>query len=148
MQFFLRCFEANGNTQIKMPQSYMYLTKRFKTHPNIYVRVVLIRGENYINLQATKLFIVASATKEGGSYMGGGYSAKYVIATRSYEFLYIYAKSHGKYHTFEDYYICSFSKLRHKVHQKVWKCSLTFPLQYDIVTFYENCTNNMLHSII
>src|SRR6218665_1128592 len=30
-----------------------------------------------------------------------------------------------KYHTFEGYYICSFSKLRHKVHQKVRKCSLT-----------------------
>jgi len=44
---------------------------------------------------------------------------------------YIYAKSHCKYHTFEGYYTCSFcsSKLRHKVHQKVWKCSLSFPLQ-------------------
>src|SRR6218665_392185 len=61
---------------------------------------------------------------------------------------YIYAKSHWKYHTSEGYYICSFSKLRHKVHQKVRKCSLTFPLQDGIVTFYENCTNNMLQSII
>src|SRR6218665_1443374 len=75
-------------------------------------------------------------------------NAKYVIATRSYEFCYIYAKSHWKYHTFEGYYICSFSKLRHKVHHKVRKCSPTFPLQNGIVTFYENCTNNMLQSII
>src|SRR6218665_2956122 len=30
---------------------------------------------------------------------------------------YIYAESHWKYHTFEGYYICSFSKLRHKAHQ-------------------------------
>jgi len=43
----------------------------------------------------------------------------YVIATRSYEFLYIYAESHWKYHTFKGYYICSSSKLRHKTHQKV-----------------------------
>src|SRR6218665_3363767 len=61
---------------------------------------------------------------------------------------YIYAKSHWKCHTFEGYYICSFSKLRHKAHQKVCKCSLKFPLQNGIVTFYENCTNNMLQSII
>jgi len=32
-------------------------------------------------------------------------------------------------------------KLRHKAHQKVWKCSLTFPLHNGIVTFYENYTN-------
>src|SRR6218665_2591222 len=44
---------------------------------------------------------------------------KYVIGTRSCEFFYIYAKSHWKYHTFEGYYICNFTKLRHKVHQKV-----------------------------
>src|SRR6218665_3734885 len=56
-------------------------------------------------------------------------------------------KTDWKYHTFKGYYICSFSKLRHKAHQKVWKCSLTFPLQNGIVTFYENCTNNMLQSI-
>ena len=61
-------------------------------------------------------------------------NAKYVIATRRYEFFYIYAKSHWKYHTFEGYYICSFSKLRHKVHQKVCKCSPTFPLRNGIVT--------------
>ena len=75
-------------------------------------------------------------------------NVKYVIATRSYEYFYMYAKSHWKYHTFEGYYICSFSKLRHKVHQKVWKCNLTFPLRNGVVTFYENCTNNMLQSII
>src|SRR6218665_726690 len=75
-------------------------------------------------------------------------NVKYVIATRSYDFFYLYAKPHWKYHTFEGYYICTFSKLRHKVHQKVRKCSLTFPLQNGIVTFYENCTNNMLQSII
>ena len=48
-------------------------------------------------------------------------NVKYVIATRRYDFVYIYAKSHWKYHTFEGYYtcICSFGKLRHKVHQKV-----------------------------
>ena len=41
-------------------------------------------------------------------------NVKYVIATRSYElYIYIYAESHWKYHTFEGYYICSFSKLRH-----------------------------------
>jgi len=32
---------------------------------------------------------------------------------------YIYAESHWKYHTSEGYYICSFSKLRHKAHQMV-----------------------------
>src|SRR6218665_908017 len=58
----------------------------------------------------------------------------YVIATRSY----IYAKSHWKYHTFKGYYICSSSKLRHKAHQKVRKCGITFPLRNGIVTFYEN----------
>ena len=58
-----------------------------------------------------------------------------------------YATSHWKYHTFEGYYIRSFSKLRHKVHQNVWKCSLTFPLRDGIVTFYENRTNTMLQSI-
>src|SRR6218665_2262095 len=54
---------------------------------------------------------------------------------------YIYAEFHWKYHTFEGYYTCSFSKLRHKAHQKVCKCSLTFPLMNGIVTFYVNCTN-------
>src|SRR6218665_1941926 len=67
---------------------------------------------------------------------------KYVIATRSCEFLYIYAESHWKYHTFEGYYICSFSKLRHKAHQKLCKCSPTSPLRNGIVTIYENGTNN------
>src|SRR6218665_4030415 len=74
-------------------------------------------------------------------------NVKYVIATRSYEFFYIYVKSHWKYYTFEGYYICSFCKLRHKVHLKTRTFSLTFPLQNDVVTFYENCTNNMLQSI-
>src|SRR6218665_1167697 len=64
---------------------------------------------------------------------------KYVIATRSYEFFYLYAKSHWKYHTFEGYYICSFSKLSHKVHQKVRKCSLTFPPGHMLSKIY-NCT--------
>src|SRR6218665_442499 len=53
-----------------------------------------------------------------------------------------YAESHWKYHTFDGYY-----KLRHKAHQMVLKCSLTFPLRNGIVIFYENCTNNMLQSI-
>ena len=78
-------------------------------------------------------------------------NAKYVIATRSYELFYIYAKSYWKYHTFEGYYICSFSKLRHKVHQKVCKIvnvALHSLYRVGIVTFYENCTNNMLQSII
>ena len=44
--------------------------------------------------------------------------------------------------------VAPLSKLRHKVHQKVRKCSLTFPLQDGIVTFYEHCTNNILQSII
>ena|SRR6218665_335453 len=39
MKFFLRCFEANGNTKIKMPER--YLTKNFFStkvnHPNIYI---------------------------------------------------------------------------------------------------------------
>jgi len=52
-----------------------------------------------------------------------------------------YAESHWRYHTFERYYTCSGSKLRHKAHQKVWKCSLIFPLKNGIVTSYENCTN-------
>src|SRR6218665_3594249 len=69
-------------------------------------------------------------------------NVRYVIGTRSYEF-FVYAESHWKYHTFEGYYICSFSKLRHKVHEKVGKCSLPFPLQNCIVTFYKNCTKNM-----
>ena len=30
-----------------------------------------------------------------------------------------YAESHWKYHTFEGYYIRSFSKLRHKAHEKL-----------------------------
>src|SRR6218665_2047684 len=46
-------------------------------------------------------------------------NVKYFIATGGYDFFYICAKSHWKYHTFEGYYICSFSKLRHKAHQKV-----------------------------
>src|SRR6218665_1021831 len=95
-----------------------------------------------VNLQATKLFIVTSATK-GGGYHPLRFSVrfkilyrliqrliqhcllsktvylnlKYVIATRSYEFFYIYAKSHRKYEVIISF--CSFSKLRHKVHQKV-----------------------------
>src|SRR6218665_2491934 len=68
-------------------------------------------------------------------------NVKYVIAIRSYELFYLYAESHWKCHTFEGYYTCSFSKLRHKAHQQVRKCSLTFPLKNDIVTFYENSTN-------
>jgi len=76
-------------------------------------------------------------------------SVEHVIATRSYEFSYIYAESHWKYHSFEGYYICtcSFSKLRHKANQKVWKCSLIFPVRNSLVTVYENCMNNMLQSI-
>ena len=77
------------------------------------------------------------------------FNVKYVIAIlEAMNFCYIYAKSHWKYHTFDGYYIRSYSKLRHKVHQKVRECSLTLPLQNGIVTFYENCTNNMLQSII
>jgi len=53
----------------------------------------------------------------------------------------MYAESHWRYHTFERYYTCSCSKLRHKAHQKVWKCSLVFPLKNGIVISYENCTN-------
>jgi len=52
--------------------------------------------------------------------------------------LFIYAESQWKYHTFEGYYTCSFSKLKHKAHQKEYKCSHTFPLKDGIVTFYEN----------
>jgi len=74
-------------------------------------------------------------------------NVKYVIATRNYECLYIYTESHWTYHTFEGYYICSLSKLRHKAHQQVWKCSPAFPLRNGIVTFYKNCTNNMIQSI-
>jgi len=68
-------------------------------------------------------------------------NVKYVIATRNYEFFNICAESHWKYNTFEGYYTCSFSKLRHKARQKLWECSLTFPLKNGIVTSYENCTN-------
>jgi len=45
---------------------------------------------------------------------------------------YIYAEFYWKYHTFEGYYICSVSKLRHKAHKKVCKCSPTFPLRNGI----------------
>jgi len=38
------------------------------------------------------------------------FNVKYVIATRRYEFFYIYAESQWKYHTFESYYTCSFGK--------------------------------------
>jgi len=48
----------------------------------------------------------------------------------------LYAKCHWKYHTFDHYYCCSSTKLRHKTQQKVWKCSLTFPLKNGIFTFY------------
>ena len=61
---------------------------------------------------------------------------------------FLYAESHWKHHTFEGYYICSFSKLRYRAHQKIRKHSLTFPLRNGIVTFYENCTNIMLQFII
>ena len=71
-----------------------------------------------------------------------------LLLLEAMNFFYIYAKSHWKYHTFEGYYICSFTKLRYTVHQKVRKCSPTFPLQNSIVTFYENCMNNKLQSII
>jgi len=40
-------------------------------------------------------------------------------AMNFYIHVYIYAKSHWKYHSFEGYYTCSFSKLRHKAHQQV-----------------------------
>src|SRR6218665_788532 len=53
----------------------------------------------------------------------------------------MHAESHWRYHTFERYYTCSCSRLRHKAHQKVRKCSLTFPLKNGIITIYENCTN-------
>jgi len=42
-----------------------------------------------------------------------------LLLLEAMNFVYIYAKSHWKYQTFEGYYICSFSKLRQKVHQKV-----------------------------
>src|SRR6218665_1215491 len=35
---------------------------------------------------------------------------------------------------------CSCSKMRHKAHRKVLKCSLTFPLKNGIVTCYVQCT--------
>ena len=53
----------------------------------------------------------------------------------------MYAESHWRYPTFERYYTCSCSKLRYQTHQKVWKCSPTFPLPIGIVTFYDNVTN-------
>jgi len=46
-------------------------------------------------------------------------NVKYVVATRNYEFFYIYAKSHWKYHTFDRYYSFNCTKLRHKTQQKV-----------------------------
>src|SRR6218665_2313570 len=51
------------------------------------------------------------------------------------------AESHWRYQTFERYYTCNCSKLRHKARQKVRKCSFTFPLKNVVVTFYENCMN-------
>ena len=108
------------------------------------IKLILI-GTIYDNLQATKLFIVTSATKGEVVTTPLRFSVrftilyraiqrliqhcllskmvylnvKYVITTRSYEFFYVYAESHWKYHTSEGYYICSFSKLKHKVYQKV-----------------------------
>jgi len=35
---------------------------------------------------------------------------------------YTYAKFHWKYHTFDRYYFCSSTKLRHKTQQNVCKC--------------------------
>ena len=47
-------------------------------------------------------------------------NVKYVIATRNYDFFNIgYAESHWKCHTFDRYYACNCSKLRHKAHQKI-----------------------------
>src|SRR6218665_3860664 len=87
-------------------------------------------GSPKVNLQATKLLIVTSATKLSYRviyrliqhcllskmvYL----NAKYVIATPSYQF-FIYTQNLIRNITlYEGYYICSFSKLRHKVHQKV-----------------------------
>jgi len=62
-------------------------------------------------------------------------------------FLYIYAKFHWKYHTFDRYYSCSSTKLRHKTQQKVWKCSLAFPLKDGIFTFYVSFTIKYIQSI-
>jgi len=42
-----------------------------------------------------------------------------LLLLQAMNFLHIYAESHWKYHTSEGYYICSFSKLRHKANQKV-----------------------------
>src|SRR6218665_3227689 len=52
----------------------------------------------------------------------------------------MYADSHWRYHTFERYYSCSCSKLRHQI-SKGMKMSLQIPLKNGIVTFYENFTN-------
>src|SRR6218665_2018831 len=65
---------------------------------------------------------------------------KYAIATRNYKKIYTYAKSHLKFHTFDRYYSCSSTKLRHKTERKVWKCSHTFPLKDGISTFYVSFT--------
>src|SRR6218665_3303100 len=61
-------------------------------------------------------------------------NVKYVIATRRYDFFYIYAKSHWKYHTFEGYYICSFSKgAVHKVRHAIFGQFLPpFPLSHFV----------------
>src|SRR6218665_115082 len=55
----------------------------------------------------------------------------------------MYAEPHWRNRTFERYYTCSCSKLRHKAHQKVQKYSHTLPLKNGIVscTFYESFTN-------
>jgi len=70
-----------------------------------------------------------------------------LLEAMNFIYIYIYAESHWKYHTFEAYYICSFSKLMHKIHQKVCTCSLTFPLRNGIVTFFMNIALIMLQSI-
>src|SRR6218665_200607 len=64
-----------------------------------------------------------------------------LLLLEAMKFFYVYPESNWKYHTFEGYNICSFSKLRHNALQRVCKCSLTFPLQSCIVTCYENWTN-------
>ena len=42
-----------------------------------------------------------------------------LLIPEAINFFYIYAESHLKYHIFEGYYTCGFSKLMHKAHQEV-----------------------------
>jgi len=79
----------NRQVQMKVVISFIWFVIQIRKHSTLKVDQIKIHQTSEFmfrfNLQATKLFIVTSATK--GVYL----NVKYVIATRSYEFyIYIY----------------------------------------------------------